>query len=111
MSTKREVKAFNLDGDEFWQTTMTCQFVQSNGCAVETLTLRKESNQSVTWCPCVHVNVLNGNYQQGAPTGFERAAMTLSEHTAKSLRDWLIAQYPLDLTELALLKSKMENDQ
>lgn len=35
----------------------------------------------------------------------------LNEHVAKSLRNWLIEQYPLELTELALLKSKMENDQ
>lgn len=111
MSTKREVKTFKQDGDDFWQTTTTCQFVDAKRTAVETLTLRKESIESVTWSPCVHLNILNGVHQQPTAYGFEKAAVTLNEHTAKSLRDWLIVQYPLALTELALLKSKMENDQ
>ena len=108
--TKREVKAFELDGDKAWQTIMSCQF-DDKGVAVETLTLRKESNDSVSWEPCVHLNVLNSTYQQGAVTRFEGASVTLNEHTAKSLRNWLIEQYPLELTELALLKSKMEQAQ
>lgn len=105
--TKREVKAFELDGDKVWQTIMSCQF-DDKGVAVETLTLRKESNDSVSWEPCVHLNVLNSTYQQGAATRFEGASVTLNEHTAKSLRNWLIEQCPLELTELALLKSKRE---
>ena len=109
-STKREVKVFEIDGDKVWQTNMSCQLADK-GVSVETLTLRKESHESVAGKPCIHLNVLNGTQGANASFSGQQAYVTLNEHTAKALRDWLIRLYPLELTDLALLKSKMENTQ
>lgn len=111
MSVKREVKAFTEDGEQHWEGSMTCPLGENgkNGYVAECLLLRKELAGNVPWKPCIHISLYNFRRQRSPThkrswgTGF-----TLQEDAAKSLRNWLIEQYPLELTEIALLKSKME---
>lgn len=59
------------------------------------------------------VEVRLGDYAiyEGAIDSHSATMCKLDDAAAKSLRNWLIEQYPLELTELALLKTKKESDQ